>query len=197
MRRAPFALVLTLLLACSSWAQTAPDEAKKGVPEQPQANPSVPVQPMGSEPTIDSDVFIGSPAPQFKLDGSQGQVVGLDQLKGKWAVMVFSDDRAKLKPLGAIDGDLEKLGAHLYGITPDGAAALQTYAEREHLPFLLLSDLTGEISQLFGMYDLDNDAILPGIVLLDPKGVVRMTLLGQALHGDEVLQLVKHVVAGA
>ncbi len=196
MKHVLLTLIPLLLLAGPVPAQ-APDESKKGLPEQPSPNPALPVAPAVGEPAIDSDVNIGSKAPDFTMDGSQGRQVRLSDLAGQWAVMVFTDDRAKLKPLGPIDADVRKLGARLYGIAPDAAEALKTYAERERIPFLLLSDLTGEISQLYGMYDFDNDVILPGVVLMDPKGVVRMIVLGPALHGDEVLRLVRHTLLGA
>jgi peroxiredoxin Q/BCP len=146
---------------------------------------------------LDSELWIGERAPDFELDGSQGRPVHLADLTGQWAVMVFTESRTTLGPLKGINGELRKLGARLYGVCKDGAAALKTYAEREQLPFVVLSDLTGEISQTYGMYDADTDAIQPGVVLLDRKGVVRMALFGQSLHASEVLQLVKHSVIGA
>ncbi len=62
---------------------------------------------------------------------------------------------------------------------------------------VMLSDPTGHVSQNYGMYGAEDEAIQPEIVLLDPKGIVRMAVLGPTLHPDEVLQLVKHAVTGA
>jgi peroxiredoxin len=142
-------------------------------------------------------VSIGDKAPDFAMDGSQGHPVHLADLKGQWAVMVFAENRTTLGQLKGIDGELRKLGVRIYGVCKDGSSALKSYAEREQLPFVILSDLTGQISQIYGMYDADNDAIQPGVVVLDPKGVVRMAVLGPALHAEEVLQLAKHTVIGA
>ena len=155
----------------------------------------MPLNPQGESP-IESDVWVGDKAPDFELDGSQGKPVRLSDLRGHWALLVFDDSRTRLADLMAIYGDLNSLGVRPYGISRDGSAALRTFAEREKLPYLLLSDPTGEVSQLYGMYDGENDAIQPGLVLLDPKGVVRTVLLGQALHGPEILLLVRHSVTG-
>jgi peroxiredoxin Q/BCP len=195
MRRIPYALFLFLLLAGYSRAQES-DAQQKLPPQRPPVNVSTPGDPTGTGPAIESAVYVGDHAPGFELDGSRGQRVRLADLKGQWAVMVFDASRSRLGPLKQIDGDLHKLGARLYGVTKDGTSALKTYAERERLPFLLLSDPTGQISQLYGMYDADHDMIQPGMVLLDPEGVVRMTILGPSLHGADVLQMVKHTVVG-
>jgi peroxiredoxin len=191
------AVLALLLLPCVSWAQEP--EAPDKTPKQPSStNPTaLPLDPEGVGATIESEVFVGDRAPDFELEGSQGRPVRLADLKGRWAVMVFEKSRLRLGPLKEIDADLRKLGARLYGITKDGVPALSSYAEREQLLFVLLSDWTGQISQLYGMYDAGTDAIQPGLILLDPQGVVRMTLLGQSLHAGEVLQLVKHSLTGS
>jgi peroxiredoxin len=204
MRWMTFAVLLLLVLPSVSWAQD-PNPYPTSVPG-PEKNPSapqpvrpspLPLEPAGVESAIDSEVAIGDQAPDFVLDGSQGRPVHLADLKGQWAVMVFTETRTTLAPLKGIDGELVKLGARLYGICKDGVPALKSYAEREQLPFLLLSDLTGQISQIYGMYDTEHDTIQTGFVLVDPQGVVRMAILGPSLHADEVLQLVKHTVIGA
>jgi peroxiredoxin Q/BCP len=197
MRRIPYAffLFLFVFLASDSRAQES-DAQQKLPPQRPPTNVSAPVGRSGADLAIESTVYVGDHAPGFELDGSQGQRVRLTDLKGQWAVMVFEASRSRIGSLKPIDGDLRKLGARLYGVTKDGSSALKTYAERQGLPFVLLSDPTGQISQVFGMYDHAHDSIQPGMILLDPEGVVRMTFIGPSLHGADVLQLVKHTVIG-
>lgn len=193
-------LLLSLAVASVSWAQApaADPGSGKGHPAPPSSDPAAtPLEPSAAEPGIDSELWIGDKAPDFELESSLGRSMHLTDLTGHWAVMVFTENRTTLGPFKEIDGELRELGARLYGICKDGAPALKTYAEHERLPFVVLSDLTGQISQTYGMYDVDDDQIQPGIVLLDPKGVVRMALLGQSLHPSEVLQLVRHSVIGA
>ena len=200
MRRTTFAVLLVLAVASVSWGQTPasePGSDKNTAAPPPSDTPRSALEPRGVESGLDSEVSIGEKAPDFVMDGSQGRPVHLADLQGQWAVMVFTGTRTTMGPLKGIDGELRKLGARLYGICKDGAPALRTYAEREQLPFVLLSDPTGQISQIYGMYDADHDAIQPGVVLLDPRGVVRMALLGPALHPDEVLQLTRHTMIGS
>ena len=191
------AVIALLLVPCISWAQ-AP-EAPDKTPKQPSAtNPSaLPLEPEGVGATIENGVFVGDKAPGFELESSQGRPVRLADLKGRWAVMVFEKSRRRLGPLKGIDADLRQLGASLYGITTDGVAALSSYAERQQLRFLLLSDGTGQISRLYGMYDADAGAIRPGLLLLDSRGVVRVRRLGQSFQPGEVLQLVKQSLTGS
>lgn len=193
MRLASCMLLVLLAIAGASQAQEAPD--KNPPPPTPQT-PVSPPQPGAGGPGIEGQVSVGEKAPDFELDGSQGGRVRLADLKGSWAMLIFDQSRTRFAPLKEIDGALRKLGVRPYGVCLDGIGPLKTYAEREKLPFLLLSDSTGEISQLYGMYDDDTGAIQPGLVLLDPQGLIRMVLLGQSLHQDEVLQLAKHVVIG-
>jgi thioredoxin-dependent peroxiredoxin len=196
MRRVAFWTLLCMGLAGAAWAQDLPDK-------RPETDP-VPTTPPGTtvqEPQGDlSDVSaaaLGSAAPEFVLDGSQGRLVKLADLKGKWAVLVFEGDKARLAQLQAIVGDLGKLGASLYGVSPDGAGALKALAASAKLAFPLLSDPTGEVAQLYGMIDGESGDPVPGLALLDPKGVVRALWTGPSLHAPEILQLVRHSVTGA
>jgi peroxiredoxin len=123
--------------------------------------------------------------------------VKLADLKGTWAVLVFEADRKPLAALQGVTGDLGKLGVSLYGVCPDGAGALKALVAREKLTYPLLSDPTGEVARLYGMVDGETGDPLPGLVLLDPKGIVRALWTGPSLPAAEILQLVRHTVAGA
>jgi thioredoxin-dependent peroxiredoxin len=200
MRRTILTVLVLLALAGVSRAQApASDPGSGKLPSAPRStDPAAPaIEPVGVESGLDSEVSIGDEAPDFTMDGSQGHPVRLSDLEGQWAVMVFADDRTTLGRLGGIDGVLRGLGARLYGVCRDGAQALESYARRETIPFVILSDPTGQISQVYGMYDSDDDDIQPGVVVLDPRGVVRMAVLGPALHADEILQLARHAMIGA
>ena len=140
---------------------------------------------------------MGEQAPGFELDGSRGRPVRLAHLKGYWILLVFADRRTDLTPLKEIEPDLRRLGVKPYGICADKVHVLKSHAEREQLPVILLSDITGEISQLYGLYDTRMRQVRPGFVLIDRQGVVRLALLGQQLSFDKVLALVKTSVTGS
>ncbi len=194
MKRATCVLaVLMLTLAGVSGAQTS----KKPTPQPQPATGQKPIQAVGSETEITNQVYLGEVAPDFELDGSRGRPVRLEHEKGYWLLIVFADSRTDLAPLKSISGDLRQLGVHAIGICGDKAHVLEAYAEREQLPFVLLADVTGEISQLYGLYDRQNRAIRPGFVILDRQGIVRTALFGQTLPTDEVLDMVKYAVTGS
>jgi thioredoxin-dependent peroxiredoxin len=194
MRRSLFTVVTLLALAGAARA----DEASKSkVPVTPPTTQGSPISPTAQESHILSQVYIGERAPDFELDGSQGRPVRLAHLKGYLVLLVFADRRMGLAPLKDIEPDLRRLGVKPYGICADKAHVLKSYAEREQLPVILLSDVTGEISQLYGLYDTRMRLVRPGFVLIDRQGVVRMALLGQQIAFEEMLALVKSAVTGS
>ncbi len=198
MKRMLFVLVAVTALAGTARAQNPQDPTERKpepVPAQ-TVPPNPPLNPMGESP-IESGVWVGDRAPDFELDSSLGAPMRLADLAGHWALVVFDDSRARLAGLKTIAGDLARLDVRPYGVCRESMPALQAFARQEKLSYALLSDLTGEVSQLYGMYDGDNEVIMPGIVLLDPKGVVRLTLMGQSLHAEEILLLIRHSLTGA
>jgi len=193
MRRSLLAVVMLLALA---GATRAHGQSKSREPVTPPATPQSPVSSAPQESRILGQVFVGEQAPGFELDGSQGRPVRLAHLKGYWILLVFADRRTDFTPLKEIEPDLRRLGVKPYGICVDKAHVLKSHVQREQLPVILLSDVTGEISQLYGLYDTRMRQVRPGFVLIDRQGVVRMALLGQRLPFDEMLALVKSSVTG-
>jgi peroxiredoxin Q/BCP len=185
-----------MLLALAGAAR-AEESTKPTVPVVPPTTREAPISPVPQESHITSQVYVGEPAPDFELDGSQGRPVRLAHLKGYWVLLVFADRRADLEPLNEIEPDLRHLGVRPYGVCADKAYGLKSYADRQRLPVVLLSDVTGEISQVYGLYDTRMRLVRPGFTLIDPHGVVRMALLGQKIHFDEMLGLVKSAVTGS
>jgi peroxiredoxin len=194
MRRSLFAMVMLLALA---GAARADQTTKTRGPVTPPTTTQSPVTPTPQEIPIQSQVYVGEPAPGFELDGSQGRPVRLAHLKGYWILLVFADRRTDLTPLKEIEPDLRRLGVKPYGICADKVHVLKARAEREQFPVVLLSDVTGEISQLYGLYDTRMRQVRPGFVLINRQGMVRMALLGQQLPFDEMMGLVKSAVTGS
>jgi peroxiredoxin len=197
MRRMVFLLAMTLSVAGVAYAQGAEEPDKRVPPPLPSEHPAqLPINPTAPDAGVESQVYLGDVAPDFRLDSSLGRPFGLSDLKGAWAVVVFDPSRKHLGTLATAVGGLKSYNARLYGVCSDAAPALRSFAEREGVAFPLLSDGTGQVAQLYGMYDDTRQDIAPGLVLLDPNGVVRLALYGQSMHEDEVVQLVKHAVAG-
>ena len=136
-------------------------------------------------------------APPLQVDFTlNGRPVRLARLKGYWLLLVFADRRADLAPLHEIEPRLRRLGVKPYGICGDKAHTLRSFARQRQLPFVLLADVSGEVSQLYGLRDFRTGQIRPGFALINRQGVVRMALLGEALPYDEMLGLVESAVTG-
>lgn len=190
-------LIAVVLLLALTGAVRADEANKTKEPVKPPAPGETSLSPVPQESRIASQIYVGEQAPDFELDGSQGRPVRLAHLKGYWLLLVFADRRADLAPLKEIEPDLRRLGVRPYGICADKAHVLRAYVQREQLPIVLLSDVTGEISQVYGLYDTRMRLVRPGFTLIDRQGVVRMALLGQKIPFDEILGLVKSSVTGS
>ena len=194
MRRSVVVMGMLLTLVGPAWGQVPDKHPQAPSPPEPAL---VPLEPTAALPAPDVDLRSGDQAPDFQLDSSLGGVVRRADLMGRWFVLVFDESRTKLAPLAAVEDSIRSRGMQLFAVCPDGVGGLRTFAAHEKITFPVLSDPTREISQLFGMYDDDHQAIQSGLVIVDTKGVVRMVLQGPSLDADDVLQMVKHVLQGA
>jgi peroxiredoxin len=139
-------------------------------------------------------VVIGELAPDFVLDASSGKSVKLSSLRGHWVLLAFGDRKESLAPLRDVNGTLDSAGIVLIGVCGEKAYNLEVYARKVSLPYLLLADVSREISQLYGLYDGEERAVVPGYLLLTPEGDVRMTLLGQRLPPNDLARLALYVI---
>jgi len=188
--------VLVLPRAGGAQGRVEPDLLKRGAPGPVVANTDWPVSPLGAGLGIESEVTVGDRAPSFTLADATGQAVRPADWRGHWVAVVFSGDRNLFAPLAAVSASLDDLDARIVGISDQSIGALRGYAAREHVEFALLSDPTGEISQLYGMYDPGNRAVVPGVVVIDPAGIVRTTAYGGPAPA-ELLELMRRVETGA
>jgi peroxiredoxin len=78
----------------------------------------------------------------------------------------------------------------MFGITRDRVSALRAHAEKHDLGFVLLSDPTGDISAIYGSFDSGANQTRPGYVLIDRRGVVKLSVIGQTFPPEQVLTLV-------
>jgi len=101
---------------------------------------------------------VGSKAPDFKLPDHTGKSVSLSQLAGKNVVLYFypKDDTpgCTREACGFRDehSALEKAGAVVLGVSPDGAASHQKFATKYSLPFPLLSDTEHKVADAYGVW---------------------------------------------
>jgi peroxiredoxin Q/BCP len=101
---------------------------------------------------------VGSKAPDFQLPDHTGKTVSLSQLAGKNVVLYFypKDDTPGCTREACNFRDehsaLEKAGAVVLGVSPDGATSHQKFVTKYSLPFPLLSDTEHKVADAYGVW---------------------------------------------
>lgn len=138
---------------------------------------------------------ISQPAPDFELTNQHGQVINLQDFRGKPVVLVFFP----LAFSGICQGELCELrdnigmfageGVELIAISVDSKFSLRVWAEQEGYEFNLLSDFWphGEVARRYGVFVEDRGVANRATFLIDGEGIVReafMTAPGEARSLD-------------
>ena len=194
MRTAACVVSVLAFLAGTAWAQDLPDKRPTGL-APPGAAGNRAIRGVNVL-AIESDLQVGRPMPDFELEGTRGQVVRRADLRGRWAVLVFDEARQRFAALDAVRDSLDRRGVRLYGVSPDAWRVLRDFSRRRGLSSELLSDPTRQVSKLFDMFDPASGTIRPGVVLVDPAGIVLRVLDDQSPGAREILELVERAVPG-
>ena len=148
---------------------------------------------------------VGDRAPAVVCQDQEGIERRSDQLTGQWLVLFFypKDDTpgctAEACAFRDSYGDLQSLGAEVWGVSGDAAASHQRFAQRHNLPFPLLVDRDNALRRAFGVPSLLG--LLPGRVtyVIDGEGVIRHVfnnLLDGAAHRREAIEALRRLSAG-
>ena len=103
---------------------------------------------------------VGRKAPQFTLPAKDGGMVSLGDFAGKKVVLYFyprDNTPGCTRQACAFAGAYEefgKLNAVVIGISKDSTASHQKFAEKNNLPFLLLSDPELTAIQAYGVWQI-------------------------------------------
>jgi len=176
---------------------------------QAQADPKAPTTPVAPGTTTSpatapagqlrasGDVVVGEPAPDFDLWGSRNRELRLSRTRGDWVLLVFAERRESLGEMAPAHAELKGSGVVVLGVCHDKPQTVRTYTEKNKVPFEMLSDVTGEVSGIYGLYDGGARKILPGFVVLDRQGIVRVAVLGTQLPADHVAEIVRFTMMGS
>ncbi len=127
----------------------------------------------------------GDPAPDFSSRNQFGEPIGLADLRGRPAVLVFYPwafsgiCTSELADLAAAAPDFAAAGVRLVAISCDAMFTLRAYAEAEDLPFDLVTDHWphGAIAAAYGVFDEGAGCALRGSFVLDPEGRVTWSVV--------------------
>jgi peroxiredoxin Q/BCP len=148
----------------------------------------------------------GKAAPAFTLADQDGNRVSLKELKGRDVILYFypRDDTPGCTKEACGFRDLwksiQKTGAVVLGVSPDGAAAHVDFRKKYKLPFTLLSDPGRKVMQEYGafgektLYGKKSMGVIRSTVWIGPDGKVRRhwkKVADAAAHPEKVLEALK------
>jgi peroxiredoxin Q/BCP len=151
----------------------------------------------------------GDPAPRVALPDEHGLVHDLADRRGSWTVVYFypKDDTpgCTTEACGFRDvhGELDGLDAHVWGISPDGAASHAAFRAGYGLPFTLLSDVDHGVAEAYGAWGEKKNygrtymGIIRSTFLVDPDGRIAQawTSVKADGHADQVLDALRAAIA--
>lgn len=126
---------------------------------------------------------VGSPAPKFRAEAyfdEKFSHVALDDYRGKWVALFFYPlDFTFICPTEIQEFNkhaeaFKKENCEVLGISVDSVYSHQAWAkDLGKLHFPLLSDMTKEISDRYGVLLEDKGIALRGTFIIDPEGILR------------------------
>ena len=124
---------------------------------------------------------VGSPAPDFTLPSTAGQMVTLSGLRGKKALLAFfplaftSTCTAELCAMSEDYAQFQSADTVVLPISVDSVPTLKAFQAKEKITVELLSDFKREVSRLYGVLNEERFFSDRAYVLMDRNGVVRWT----------------------
>ncbi len=154
-------------------------------------------------------IEVGTTAPRFTLNATDGTKIRLADCKGTPVVLYFypkDDTPGCTKEACAFrdrKSDLEALGARVFGISPDDVESHQTFSEKFALNFPLLADTNHTVAEKYGAWRERNRygrkfmGIQRSTFIIDGNGkVARMWKAVQVDgHDDKVLEALQKLVS--
>jgi thioredoxin-dependent peroxiredoxin len=142
----------------------------------------------------------GDAAPAISTTAHNGQAVSLAEYRGQRVVVLYfypKDNTAicTAEACAFRDAyeDFTKAGAVVVGVSGDSTASHQSFAQKQRLPFLLVSDSDGSIRKAFGVSN--TLGLVPKRVtfVIDKLGVIRQ-VFSSLFTADKHVQEARKVV---
>lgn len=152
-------------------------------------------------------INVGEKAPDFNLSDQNGEFHSLKDQKGKWVLLYFyprDNTPGCTKEACTIRDtfpDFMKLDIVVFGCSADSQESHKKFAEKQRLPFILLSDNEKKVMRAYGAWakkkllGREYMGIIRSSVLIDPKGKIAKiySKVKPAEHAQEVLEDVENL----
>lgn len=141
--------------------------------------------------------WVGSPAPDFKLQDQYQHWHHLEQYRGQWLVLYFypkdgtSGCTEEAKKFRDLYPAFQKANAVVLGVSLDDVNSHQHFSESLQLPFPILADQDHQLADKFGI--VRNFGLFKvakrETFLIDPKGIIvyHYSSVDTQSHGQQVL----------
>jgi peroxiredoxin Q/BCP len=139
----------------------------------------------------------GAKVPAVTLTGDDGSKVKLADLKGSPVVLYFypADDTPGCTREACAfrdrSAELKKLGAKVYGVSPDDVASHVKFRDKYKLNFPLLADPDHKVAEKFGawreknMYGKKSMGIVRSTFIIGPDGVIKRVWRSVKVDGHD------------
>lgn len=143
----------------------------------------------------------GDNAPTFSLKNHKGEIISLDNFKGKWCVLYFyPKDNTPGCTRQAIDfsdmiDDFQALGAEVIGVSADTVESHEGFCRRFNLKLMLLSDPEKNTLKAYKVWGEKNfmgkvyEGLTRSTFIINPQGIIEDAMYNvKALgHGKRAL----------
>ena len=141
---------------------------------------------------------VGTKAPAFTLPDAQGNLISSETFAGKrWVLYFYPKDSTpgctkQACAFAAAHGEYEALGVPVVGVSKDSQKSHQRFAEKNELPFLLLSDPELTAIQAYDvwkekkLYGKTSMGVVRTTYVIGPDGVIEWA--GEKVKPDQNAQ---------
>ena len=149
---------------------------------------------------------VGTIAPAFTLQDAQGNLISSETFAGKrWVLYFYPKDSTpgctkQACAFAAAHGEYEALGVPVVGVSKDSQKSHQRFAEKNELPFLLLSDPELTAIQAYDvwkekkLYGKTSMGVVRTTYVIGPDGVIEWA--GEKVKPDQNAQQILDFLTG-
>jgi len=160
------------------------------------------------EINMSNELKIGEPVPDFEAPATSGINFKLSDYIGKSNLVIYfypKDNTPGCTTEGQNFRDhyeeFKKHHTDIFGVSKDSLKSHENFKAKHNFPFELISDESGEICELFGVWQLKKNygreymGVVRSTFLIDKKGILRQKWMNVRVKGhvEKVLEAVKEL----